>query len=216
VANYMELLGGLAGKNERRDHSAIQEYLRNGGQNLDPATTAWCAAIVNSSLKQAGLPTTGSNLARSFLNYGTPVTQPQRGDIAVFPRGDPNGPYGHVGFVDSVNNGKVRLLAGNQGDAVSYADMDLSSALGFRRPDAAMSMDPRRAPTLAEALPGGQPTAPNVTAPVAQAMPDPAAMAINNVGLNFQKKQQADADAEQKRKQALFGGGGGGIASLFA
>ncbi len=108
--------------------------MTTGGANLDPATAAWCAAFVNASLGHAGVKGTGSNMARSFLNWGEEVAEPQRGDVAVFSRGDANGPYGHVGFFDSYNpDGTIRLLGGNQGDAVSYANYSPNALLGFRR-----------------------------------------------------------------------------------
>lgn len=130
----LEIAGKNIGLNEREQRAALTEYMRNGGVNLDPATTAWCAAYVNATLKQAGYEGTGSNMARSFLNWGQKVDQPQRGDIAVFTRGDPNGPYGHVGFFDGYNeDGTIRVLGGNQGDAVSVASYDPNSLLGFRR-----------------------------------------------------------------------------------
>jgi len=133
--NPMELAKSLVGKGEIPDRDVIKEFLSNGGVNLDPATTAWCAAYVNSTLAQSGYKGTGSNMARSFLNYGEPVDQPQQGDLAVFSRGDPNGPYGHVGFFDGRNeDGTVRVLGGNQGDAVSYSNYPEDRLLGYRRP----------------------------------------------------------------------------------
>lgn len=135
MATAFDIARNMLGKGEIPDRAAIQDYLATGGVNLDPITTAWCAAFVNSSLKQAGIPGTGSNLARSFLKYGQEITQPQRGDIAVFSRGDPKGPYGHVGFFEGFDpNGDIRLLAGNQGDAVSEASVPAARLLGYRRP----------------------------------------------------------------------------------
>jgi hypothetical protein len=73
-------------------------------------------------------------MARSFMDWGQPVQQPQRGDVAVFSRGDPNGPYGHVGLFEGIGpDGKIQVLGGNQGDSVSVAGFDPSSLLGFRR-----------------------------------------------------------------------------------
>lgn len=133
-SNPMELAATLLGKNEVPDNAAIQDYLRTGGVNLDPATTAWCAAFVNSTLAQSGIKGTGSNMAKSFLQFGTGVDTPERGDIAVFSRGDPNGPYGHVGFFDSINpDGTIRVLGGNQGNAVSYSNYPANRLLGYRR-----------------------------------------------------------------------------------
>jgi uncharacterized protein (TIGR02594 family) len=123
---------------QREGQSAVGDYLRTGGQNLDPATRAWCAAFVNATLSKAGLPGTGSNMARSFLNYGTPIEAAslRPGDIAVFPRGAPGAGLGHVGFVQSYDpsSGMINLLAGNQGNAVSVRPYAAANALGFRRP----------------------------------------------------------------------------------
>lgn len=128
-----DLAARQLGMNEADQRVALQEFMANGGINLDPAVTAWCAAYVNASLEQAGLEGTGSNMARSFLDWGQETTTPQRGDLAIFTRGDPNGPYGHVGFFDSYNpDGTIRVLGGNQGDSVSYANYSPDALLGFR------------------------------------------------------------------------------------
>lgn len=106
------------------------------GKSVDPATTAWCAAFVNGVLHQAGMQGTDSLAARSFLNVGHAVDgRPQEGDIVVLSRGDPNGPYGHVGFYvgEGATPGSVRILAGNQGNKVAYADYPASQVLGVRR-----------------------------------------------------------------------------------
>ncbi len=131
-----QLAGKQIGLNETEQRAAIQDYLSTGGANLDPATTAWCAAFVNSTLQQTGVQGTGSNMARSFLNWGQGVEQPMQGDLAIFSRGDPNGPYGHVGFFEGYNpDGTIRVLGGNQGDAVSVANYSPDQLLGFRRAD---------------------------------------------------------------------------------
>lgn len=122
------------GMNERDQQGALQEYMANGGVNLDPAVTAWCAAFVNASLGQSGIKGTGSNAARSFMDWGQGVSDPQRGDLAVFSRGDPNGWQGHVGFFDGYNDdGSINVLGGNQGDSVSRASYSADRLLGFRR-----------------------------------------------------------------------------------
>jgi uncharacterized protein (TIGR02594 family) len=122
----------MIGKTEA--DAAIKDYLATGGVNLDPTTTAWCAAAVNSALAQSGQKGTGSNMARDFLKWGGGVDQPQKGDLAVFSRGDPNGPYGHVGFFDGYNqDGSIRVLGGNQSDGVSVASYGKDRLLGFRR-----------------------------------------------------------------------------------
>jgi uncharacterized protein (TIGR02594 family) len=129
-----ESLGKQLGLNERDQKAALSEYLATGGVNLDPAVTAWCAAAVNAALEQSGVEGTGKLNARSFLDWGQEVTDPQKGDVAVFSRGDPNGWQGHVGFFDGYNpDGTIRVLGGNQGDSVSVASYSPDSLLGFRR-----------------------------------------------------------------------------------
>lgn len=126
------------GLDENAQREALQEYMKNGGQNIDPATTAWCAAYVNATLAHAGVKGTGSFMARSFLNWGQPVEQPQKGDIVVLSRGDPSGPSGHVGIFDGMNeDGTIRILGGNQGNRVSIATYSTENVLGYRRAAAA-------------------------------------------------------------------------------
>ena len=136
-----QLATKLLGKNEGTDHAALTDYLKTGGVNLDPRQLAWCAALVNSSLQQSGLQGTGSNMARSFLNWGRAVETPSEGDIAVFKRGS-NPTQGHVGFFQGVNpDGSIRILGGNQGGAaqqgggVTITSMPASELLGYRAAD---------------------------------------------------------------------------------
>ncbi len=164
------------GMNETDQRVALQEYMSNGGVNLDPAVTAWCAAFVNATLAQTGQQGTGSNMARSFLEWGQPVDQPQRGDLAVFSRGDPNGPYGHVGFFDGYNeDGTLRILGGNQGASgeVSYSNYGTDRLLGFRRGEGGQSSQPSQ-----NALAAPQPQA---AAQNALAQPQPPQIAMMDV-----------------------------------
>lgn len=131
----IDIASTLLGKGEVPDRETLQEFFKNGGQNLDPATTAWCAAFVNSALGAAGIQGTGKLNARSFLDWGEPVDTPQRGDIAVFTRGGKNSWKGHVAFFDSVNpDGTINVLGGNQGDQVSLKAYSADRLLGYRRP----------------------------------------------------------------------------------
>lgn len=141
-SSYLNFAASMLGMNETDQRTAVQRYLQDGGAGLDPKVTAWCAAFVNASLQKGGFKGTGSNLARSFENYGQDVTDsPQIGDIAVFSRGDPNGPYGHVGFYQGEDgDGNVRVLGGNQGGrrngggGVSVQSYSKKRLLSIRRP----------------------------------------------------------------------------------
>jgi N-acetylmuramoyl-L-alanine amidase len=118
----------LLGKNEVPDHDMLADYLKTGGQNLDPHQSAWCAAFVSASLQREGLPVpdkivadsqfAGGANARDYLNYGQGVTDPgsiQAGDILVAKDGS------HVGFAEGpvrqgANGPEVQILAGNEKD----------------------------------------------------------------------------------------------------
>lgn len=153
IAAY-ESLAAQMGMDENAQNAALREYMANGGVNLDPAVTAWCAGAANAAIQAAGGKGTGSNMARSFLDYGQPVTDPQKGDIAVFSRGDPNSGQGHVGFFDGYNpDGTIRVLGGNQGDKVSIASYDPSRLLGFRRDQPQNALQPQQPQTQQPVLP---------------------------------------------------------------
>jgi uncharacterized protein (TIGR02594 family) len=91
---------GMEGMHERVNQGDIKRYLATGGAGMNPAKTAWCAAFVNATLKMAGIEGSGSNVATSFLTKGERVvTEPQRGDVVVEPRGrEPGQVGGHVGM----------------------------------------------------------------------------------------------------------------------
>ncbi|MDQ5942103.1 MAG: hypothetical protein QG572_916, partial [Pseudomonadota bacterium] len=107
-------------------------YAKAGHPEVTSDEVPWCAAFVGACLKDAGLPNTGSLLARSYLDYGTKIEDPRVGCIAVFRRGAP--PSGHVAFVTGWGAGHVRVIGGNQGDAVSEANYRESDVLGYRWP----------------------------------------------------------------------------------
>lgn len=128
------------GMNETDQRETLQKFLAEGGTNIDPAKTAWCAAFVNATLARAGNGGTGSNMARSFLNWGQAVDEPQVGDVVVLERGAP--PYGHVGFFAGfAPDGSIQILGGNQGGAaqggggVTVSNFPASKVLGYRRAD---------------------------------------------------------------------------------
>jgi uncharacterized protein (TIGR02594 family) len=150
----------MEGLHERRDRDKVKEYLRTGGVGMDPATTAWCAAFVNSSLAQEGIKGSGSQVATSFMNWGQPATGAiQRGDVLVKNRGHrPGEAGGHVGMA----TGKTR-----QGpNGLEYEMISGNSADQVRRTwEPAGSVIPRRAITHPEAAAGTQPASAAASAP---------------------------------------------------
>ncbi len=99
-------------------------------------TTPWCAAFVNAMLHTLGVPGTNSNLARSFLKFGTAVEleDAEPGDIVIFKRGDSNW-QGHVSIVFNYEKGSnsIQVLGGNQNDSVCLATYPVAKIIGVRR-----------------------------------------------------------------------------------
>ena len=117
-----------------RHNPVIQDFFKRVTGQAYSDETAWCAAFVGGVLDEAGLPHTGELLARSYLKYGDVVAEPRVGDIVVFWRGSPNSWQGHVAFFLGLDGDRVRVLGGNQSDAVTVATYPESRVLGYRRP----------------------------------------------------------------------------------
>ncbi len=79
-------------------------------------------------------------LAKSWLEWGVPISAPKLGCVVVLERKDPKmeecepGWRGHVGFFLSKNANEISLLGGNQLDQVRVHAYPLSSVLAYRWP----------------------------------------------------------------------------------
>jgi uncharacterized protein (TIGR02594 family) len=94
--------------------------------------TYWCSAFCVWVMEEAGYTSTKSAWARSWLDWGKEIDDhPERGAITVFRRGVSSG---HVGFYLAHTGSTIRVLGGNQGDAVSIANQDRDNFLGYRWP----------------------------------------------------------------------------------
>ena len=149
------------GLHEQRDKTALQTYLRDGGQSVNPASTAWCAGFVNASLDKAGVQGSGSLVANSFQRWGGDAGRDasawQKGDVLVKHNGlGPGQTGGHVGMftgntrVNKNGQMEVEMISGNQGDKVQKT-WENPSALMARR--AAAQAQAGRSP--ADGMPGG-------------------------------------------------------------
>jgi uncharacterized protein (TIGR02594 family) len=77
----------------------------------------WCARFMNMVLEKSGRRGTGSNMANSFANYGTRVSGPRVGAIAVMSRGKRGG---HVGIVSGIDaSGNPIIISGNHNRRVA-------------------------------------------------------------------------------------------------
>jgi len=132
----IETANRILGADENAQRGLISDFLADGGVNLDPSETAWCAGFINSVLAQNGIDGTQSLAARSFLDWGENVDDdPTEGDIVVISRGRRDGWKGHVGIFQGYDeDGSIRILGGNQGDGVNITSYPSERLLGYRRP----------------------------------------------------------------------------------
>lgn len=97
--------------------------------------TPWCAAFVNWCLKQAGAPHLGIATADAWLRFGTPLPAPVYGCVVVTrPSSSTGSSTGHVAFFTRLEGNRIRLLGGNQSDAVKESSYPVSWVRGYRWP----------------------------------------------------------------------------------
>jgi uncharacterized protein (TIGR02594 family) len=125
-----------------RDNTRVVRYYADVGHpEVSNDEVAWCAAFLGACLERAGIGSTRSLLARSYLDWGAPAHEPRYGAIAVLNRGsDPT--LGHVGFLVGETEADIILLGGNQGDAVSVQAFPRSRLLGLRWPSPSPATSP--------------------------------------------------------------------------
>ena len=116
----------------------VQMYEDAGHPEVKDDAVAWCSAAMNSWIKRAGLVGTGNLTARSWMKWGKPVDHKKKmppGTVVVFPRGTSTWP-GHVALVYADDGGStVKVIGGNQGDAVTVATYKRSSVIAARWPN---------------------------------------------------------------------------------
>lgn len=99
------------------------------GTNPTRKNSLWCADFMNLVLAQSGVKTSKSSMARSFANYGTRLSGPQVGAIAVFARGKRGG---HVGIVKSIDaRGNPIIISGNHGRRVGEGTYPRNRAIAY-------------------------------------------------------------------------------------
>jgi uncharacterized protein (TIGR02594 family) len=91
--------------------SLVNEARRYIGTNPTGRGSQWCGAFLDMVLKRTGRRG-GGNLSSSYARYGTRVSGPQVGAIAVM--------HGHVGIVSGVDaNGNPIVVSGNHNRTVA-------------------------------------------------------------------------------------------------
>ena len=115
------------GLHERKHPAKIRKIV-----GVNPQRTPWCGAFAGAVVKRDGKnPPRGFMKAASWRNWGKPVKlkQARKGDVVVIrtKRG-----Y-HVGFYAGAENGRVKLIGGNQSNQVKVTAYRASSVRAIRR-----------------------------------------------------------------------------------
>lgn len=115
------------------DNPRILEYQTACSFDPHDEEVPWCSSFANWVVKQANIKGSGEASARSWLKWGQKLDSPRRGCIVVLSR--PGAPTnGHVAFYVGEENGRFKLLGGNQENQVKVSLYDKSRLLGFRWP----------------------------------------------------------------------------------
>ncbi len=108
--------------------------------------TPWCAGFVGGVLEEAGIKSSRSAAARSYLRWGMRLTKPVVGCVVVLERGPR---HGHVFFLlGRDEHGNLLGIGGNQGNKVSVASFDPKRVLAVVWP-APVPVPPPILPVLA-------------------------------------------------------------------
>lgn len=98
----------------------------------DDSKLPWCGAFVAYCMQATSNPyATKYASAKAWLDWGIELSGPAVGAVVVFSRDG----GGHVGFVTGRDTlGRLTVLGGNQGNAVSIAPFDHARVVGYRWP----------------------------------------------------------------------------------
>jgi len=112
--------------------SLVSEARRYIGGNPTGRGSLWCARFMNMVLQHTGHQGTGSDMASSFAQYGTRISGPQVGAIAVMSRGRGGG---HVGIITGIDAaGNPIMISGNNGNRVKEAPISRGRIYAYVMP----------------------------------------------------------------------------------
>ncbi|MGY0571143.1 NlpC/P60 family protein [Bradyrhizobium sp. RDM12] len=110
----------------------VSEARRYLGGNPTGRASLWCARFMNMVLQHTGHQGTGSDMASSFARYGTRVSGPQVGAIAVMGRRG----GGHVGIITGIDaRGNPIMISGNNGNRVREAPISRGRIYAYVMPN---------------------------------------------------------------------------------
>jgi len=120
---------------EGKSNSRITEYHEHTNIAGYDDKAAWCSSFLNWVFFRSGIEGTGSALARSWLEWGEPLSTPKVGCVVILERENPTGWMGHVGLYLTTEGEQIFLLGGNQLGEVREHFYPVSTVLGYRWPN---------------------------------------------------------------------------------
>jgi uncharacterized protein (TIGR02594 family) len=110
-------------------------FHETGNTKIKNDESAWCSVFMGFCAKKQGLQFSKYMNARSWLNVGDTVSNPQPGDVVVFWREKKDSWKGHVSIYlgKSADGKELYCLGGNQNDEVCIQTYEAETVLGFRR-----------------------------------------------------------------------------------
>ena len=111
----------------------VMDARRYLGGNPTDRGSLWCARFMNMVLQHNGYRGTGSDMASSFAHYGTRISGPQVGAIAVMSRGRSGG---HVGIITGIDAaGNPIMISGNNHNRVREAPISRGRIYAYVMPN---------------------------------------------------------------------------------
>ncbi|MBZ5617606.1 MAG: TIGR02594 family protein [Acidobacteriia bacterium] len=126
-----------------RDNKRIVEYHSTTTLKATDDETPWCSSFVNWVMIKSGHSGTNSAAAKSWLKWGSELSNPSEGAVTVIKRKGASSDKAtgsatgfHVAFYISPTKDTIRLLGGNQSDQVKYSNFNLAKyeVKGYRWP----------------------------------------------------------------------------------
>ena len=118
---------------KEHNEKVVRYFQETGFDMIEDDETAWCSAFMIWCAMMAGEVSSNKLNARSWLEVGSKVYDPQLGDVVVFWRKSPDDWRGHVGIYISEDRDNIYCLGGNQSNMVNIAPYSKERVLGFRR-----------------------------------------------------------------------------------
>lgn len=116
-----------------QNNPRIIEYHKTTLLGAKTDEVPWCSSFVNWTMREAGFKGTDSAAAASWAKWGV-KSEPVVGAVVMVLRGGKS--IGHVGFYlgEGKTPDRIKVLGGNQGDAVSIAEFPRSYVFDYRMP----------------------------------------------------------------------------------